>query len=162
VACATGGVELGGGLSVAVVSGQARDQLERGLWDAIALGPLDRVALGGARAPADPDRELVAVRLEGDRDVVDERAEQPLAVLVGGAVRGPQRGQVVRQRLDLLARWLGRWRGLLGELRLGVAEFAELGLPAGLQRAGDEAVLRLAGVERALGADRFIAGPLDA
>src|SRR5207302_10013690 len=69
-----GGLERGGGLGVAVVCGQARDQLERGVRDAIAFGPLDGVAFAGARAPADPDRELVAMRLEGDRDVVDERA----------------------------------------------------------------------------------------
>jgi hypothetical protein len=69
-----GGLERGGGLSVAVVSGEARDQLECGVRDAIALGPLHGVLLAGARAPADPDRELVAMRLEGDRDVVDERA----------------------------------------------------------------------------------------
>ena len=51
---------------------------------------------------------------------------------------------------------------MLGELGLGVFELAELGLPAGLEAAGDEAVVGLAGVERALGADRLIAGALDA
>ena len=35
-------------------------------------------------------------------------------------------------------------------------------LPAGLEAAGDEPVLGLAGVERALGADRLVAGALDA
>ena len=55
-----------------------------------------------------------------------------------------------------------RWRGVLGELGLGVSEFAELGLPAGLEAASDEAVLGLAGVERALGTRGVIAGALDA
>ncbi len=51
---------------------------------------------------------------------------------------------------------------MLGEHGLGVFEFAELGFPAGLEAAGDEAILRLAGMERALGADRVIAGAFDA
>jgi hypothetical protein len=49
---------------------------------------------------------------------------------------------------------------VLGELGLGVFELAQLLLPAGLEGASDEAVVRLAGMERALGADRLIAGVL--
>ena len=74
----------------------------------------------------------------------------------------PQRGQVARECLELLARGLRRGRDLLGELGLGVGELAELLLPAGLEAARDEAVLGLAGVERALGASGVIAGALDA
>ena len=55
----------------------------------------------------------------------------------------------------------GVGRGLLGELGLGVGEFAELGLPAGLEAASNETVLGLAGVERALGTRGVIAGTLD-
>ena len=51
---------------------------------------------------------------------------------------------------------------MLGELGLGVLEIAELLLPAVLQAARDEAVVRLAGVEGAFGADRLIPGALDA
>ena len=51
---------------------------------------------------------------------------------------------------------------MLGELGLGVSEFAELLLPAGLEAAGDQAVLRFAGMERALGTRGVIAGALDA
>jgi hypothetical protein len=52
--------------------------------------------------------------------------------------------------------------GLLGQLGLGVGEFAELGLPAVFEAASDEAVLGLVGVERALRADGVVAGALDA
>ena len=50
---------------------------------------------------------------------------------------------------------------MLGELGLGVLEISELLLPAGLETASDQPVVGLAGVERALGADRLIAGALD-
>ena len=71
-------------------------------------------------------------------------------------------GQVAGERLELLARGLAAGHDVLGELGLGVFELAELLLPAVLEAAGDQAVVRLAGVERALGADRLIAGALDA
>ena len=94
---------------------------------------------------------------------VDERAEQPLAVLVGGAVLAAHSAGRSCASASICSRdGSGGGYVVLGELRLGVSEFAELGLPAGLEGAGDEAVLGLAGVECALGADRFIAGPLDA
>ena len=116
----------------------------------------------GARAPADPDLELAAVGLGGERDVGDQRAQQPLAITMRGARRGPQRGQVAGERLELLARGLAAGHDVLGELGLGVFEFAELLLPAVLEAAGDQAIVGLAGVESALGADRLIAGALDA
>ena len=50
---------------------------------------------------------------------------------------------------------------LLGELGLCLGELLELLLPAGLEAAGDEPVLGLAGMERALGAGGLVAGALD-
>ncbi len=51
---------------------------------------------------------------------------------------------------------------MLGELGFGVFELAQLLLPAGLEAAGDEPVLRVAGVEGTLGLDGGVAGALDA
>jgi len=51
---------------------------------------------------------------------------------------------------------------VLGEFGFGVFEVAELGFPAGLEAAGDEPVLRLAGVIGALGADGLVLGAFDA
>jgi hypothetical protein len=51
---------------------------------------------------------------------------------------------------------------VLGELGLGVGEFAELLLPAVLEAAGDQAVLGLALVEGAFGTRGVVTGALDA
>ena len=45
---------------------------------------------------------------------------------------------------------------MLGQLGLGVFELAQLVLPAVLEAAGDEAIVRLAGVESALGTNRLL------
>ena len=76
----------------------------------------------------------------------------------------PPTASAGRARAPRVARARARRSGfvLLGELGLCLGELAELLLPAGLEAAGDQAVLGLAGVERALGADRLIAGALDA
>jgi hypothetical protein len=75
---------------------------------------------------------------------------------------GPQLREVAGERLELLARGLGPWLVVLGEFGFGLGELAQLLLPARLEAAGDEAVVRFAGVERALGADRLVPGALDA
>ena len=51
---------------------------------------------------------------------------------------------------------------MLGELGLGVFELPEFLLPAVFEAAGNQAVVGLAGVERALGADGVVAGALGA
>jgi len=73
-----GGLEYGGELGVGAVRPEPADQLEclgRGapLVDH-ELRALDRMLLAGARAPADADLDLVAVRLRGEGDVCDQRA----------------------------------------------------------------------------------------
>jgi hypothetical protein len=75
-----------------------------------------------------------------------------------GRLGGPQLREVAGERLELLAGGLGPGLVLLGELGLGFGELAELVLLARLEAAGDQAVVGLAGVERALGADRLVAG----
>ena len=102
-----GGVQFGGDLAVGVLRGEACDQRDRGGCCAgcvvDARWPLDRVLLGGAGAPADPDRNVATLGLAGDRDVGDQGAQQPLAVFLGCAVRRPQRWDVTRERFELLA-----------------------------------------------------------
>jgi hypothetical protein len=85
-----------------------------------------------------------------------------LRIAVGGGVGRPQLRELARELLELLAWGLGRGLGLLGELGFCLGELAQLLLPAGFEVSGDEAVVGLAGVERALGTDRVIAGALDA
>src|SRR5436305_5311875 len=160
------GVQLVGDLGVRVVVAEACDQVDSlGWWACCVIDtrwPLDRVLLSTPGAPADSNLNVTTLGLARDRDVGDHRAQQPLAVLLGCAVRGPERGHVTRKRFELLARGLRCGRGLLGELGLCLGELAELGLPASLEAAGDEPVLGLADVKRALGTSGVVTGALDA
>jgi hypothetical protein len=85
-----------------------------------------------------------------------------LAVHSAGTSRASASSSSRRERLELLARGLEGWCGVLGELGLDVGEFAEFVLPAVLEAAGDQSVLGLAGMERPLGTRGVIAGALDA
>ena len=86
-----------------------------------------------------------------------------LRSLSRGGRRVPQRGHVG----DAAARarpgagsggWA--WRAAVSA-GLGLGEGGQAGLPAGLEAAGDQPVLRFAGVERPLGAVGFVAGAFD-
>ena len=98
----------------------------------------------------------------GDGDVGEQGAQQPLAVLVAGGRGCPQGGQVGDGGGELAgAGQLGLGGALRGERRLGVGQAGEPGFPPGLQGAGDQPVLRLAGQEGPLGPVGVVAGPLD-
>ena len=98
----------------------------------------------------------------GEGDVAEQGAQQALAVLVAGGRGRPQGGQVGDGSRQLIgAGQLGPGGPLCGERGLGLSEVGEPGLPAGLQAAGNQAVLRLAGQEGALGPFSVVAGALD-
>ena len=81
-------------------------------------------------------------------------------LLVAGGV--PERGQVGGEFLQLGPAGQRRQRFAGGlQCLLGLGEGGESGLPAGLQAAGDQPVLRLAGAEGALGPVGVVAGAFD-
>ena len=119
--------------------------------------------LGGLAAfPADAQLRgvLLGGAVDGDDDVGEDRAQQLLAVAVGGGGRVEHLAQVGAGAAapgDLLlgerVRALGRH---LGQVAFGGAHRGQPLFPFALQRAGDLPVLGLAGVElapRALGVD---------
>ena len=116
----------------------------------------------GAGAPVDPDAEVGLVGSEGQGDVGDEGAQQPLAVAVRGRRCGPQAREVAGERFDVGARRRRGLTGLAGEFGVGVGELAEFGFPAGLEAARDEPVVGVALVKRAFGAGGVIAGSFGA
>jgi hypothetical protein len=128
-----------GELLVGVGRSELADDLEHGLGAGAAsgLGPEHGQLFAGAGLPADTDRDLWLVGLEGERDVGDQRAQQPLAVAVAGGRRGPEARQVAGERFDVAAG--GEWRlgAVAGELGLGVLEFSQLGLPVRFEGACD-------------------------
>ena len=159
-------VELLDDLRVGVVGGESLDQLDHLRWGALGVGrlgrPLNGVLLGGARAPADPDLQLTVsgweVSVTSTIIARSSRLRSRWAVVSAAHSFGRSRASASRcSREGSGARLV-----LLGELGLGFGELAQLLLPARLEAAGDEPVVRLAGVERALGADRLIPGALDA
>ena len=109
----------------------------------------------------DPDAEVGLVRSEGQGDVGDEGAQQPLAVAVRGRRCGPQAREVAGERFDVGARRRRGLTGLAGEFGVGVGELAEFGFPAGLEAARDGGV-GVALVKRAFGAGGVIAGSFGA
>ena len=88
----TGLVETVGELGVGVRGPEFAQQLGDfgGARGAGGAGSQDGQLFAVARAPVDPDADLGVVGLGGERDVVDQRAQQPLAVAVRGreVVRG--------------------------------------------------------------------------
>ena len=145
----------------------------------VALGELaherDRVLVGAARVAAGARQGTVCsvtwppshttrscavccseVAVDGHDDVGEDRAQQLLALAVAGGGRVEHLAQVragTAAPRDLLVgervRALGRD---LGQRALGGADLGEALLPFALERAGDEPVLGLAGVELAPGA----------
>ena len=127
------------------------------------LAPGDQELLGGPGLPAQPDgRSGGILGGRGEGHVAEQGAQQALAVLVAGGRGGPQGGQVGDGSRQLVgAGELGPGGRLGGQRGLGLGEVGEPGLPPGLQAAGDQPVLRLAGQEGALGAVSLVAGTLD-
>jgi hypothetical protein len=109
----------------------------------------------------EPDAKLAAVRPGGERDVGDERPQQPLAVALRGAVGGPQCGQVARDetvvRLALVECALGA-RGVVAgaldpQLERAAGPAAALGdLVGGGERGRD--LLRCHRLEQPVGDER--------
>src|SRR6266568_4378233 len=151
-----GGVQLPGQVGGGRDGAEPTDHLHR--WGRAAFGGagMDGAGhaqfVGGAGVPADPDPDLGLVGFGQHGDVGDQGTQQPLAVLAAGGRRVPQAGQVGREFFQLGPAGQRRQR-LAGGLQClpGLGEEGEPGLPAGLQAAGNQPVLRLAGAKGALG-----------
>jgi hypothetical protein len=150
-------------------SASPADQLDRVLGRAGALrsapGEPDLQFGAGAAFPDDLDLGPPWFLAHRDGDLADQRAQQLLAIARGRRRRIPQPRQVTRDASERFA--LGRRQRLrsaaleLGELAALALELRQRGLEPGFERAGDESVLGLAGVELAPGAACFKLGALD-
>jgi hypothetical protein len=128
-----------------------------------AAGPVPKRGqlVGGAGVPADPDPDAVVVHSGQQGDVSDQAAQQPFAAAVAGGGAVPQPWQVSGQGAQGVLLWRGCGGGLCGGQRgFGVGELGQLGLPAALQAAGDQPVVRVDVCEGAFGAVGFVAGAL--
>jgi hypothetical protein len=100
-----------------------------------------------------------------DADLVQQGAQQLLAVLVAGGGRRPHPGEVVTEGEDgpFLVRGQGfRARGrAAGQFLLGVGQLLQQGVPLGLQTPGDQPVVRVDGPVATLGLAGLVAGLLD-
>jgi len=105
------------------------------------------------------------VAVQRDVHLLQQGAQQLLAVLVGGGRGVPHLAEVAAESQDglFLLRGEGfRACGLAaGQLSFGVGQFAECGLPFALQPAGDQPVVRVDGPVAALGPGCLVAGLLD-
>jgi hypothetical protein len=150
-------VEDGGDLAVGMVLGEPADQLDGVLGRAGALGPAPRepeLQLGARAAfPLDLDLRPPGLLADRDGDLVEQRAQELLAVARRRGRCLPQPRQVTSNPREGVALGGGeRLRSAaleLGELAALALEILRRGLEPGLQRAGDEPVLGLAGVKLA-------------
>ena len=110
-------------------------------------------------------RPSVVVAVHADVDLLEQGAQQLLAVLVGGGRRRPHPVEVVAEGEDgllLLRREGFRARGLsAGEFGLGVGQLLQRGVPLGFQAAGDQPVVGVDGPVAALGSAGPVAGLFD-
>ena len=142
--------EEGGVIGQLVQAGDGADGLPGGL---VAAGP------------GDGDVDQLAVPGDVDGDVLDEDAQQLLAVGLRGGRGVPDLREVAGQGLDRRA--LGRGEGfrlLLGEplvVRFQPGRLGERGFPVRFQLPGDEPVFRFGELVLAAGAVRGIAGALE-
>ena len=164
-------VEDPGDLGVGVVDGQAADQVDGVL---IGAQPSRGCALDGdgqlGDRPAFPAQDQVSVpavvvAVHGDVHLVQQGAQQLLAVLIGGGRRVPDGLQVVAEGQDRGALGGGERGGAgclaAGQLGLGGGQLGEGFLPGGFQAAGDQPVFRVDGLVAALGPGGLVAGLLD-
>ena len=163
-------VEDPGDDRVGVVHGKPADQVDGVVVGAdFRLRAAQRHGQLGDRA-AFPPQDQAGVRVGvvaagGDVHLLQQGAQQLLAVLIGGGGRVLHLAQVVAQGQDRvpLGRGKGRRPGGLaaGELGFGVGELLQGGVPFGFQAAGDQPVLGVDRAVAALGLDGLVAGLLD-
>jgi hypothetical protein len=141
-------VEDPGDGGVGVVGGQPTDQRDDVFVGAdlrrVGAGQLDGQLAGLAAAPAQQQPGAGGVAVDGDDNLLQQGAQQLLAVPVGGGRRLPHQADVAAQGSD--GGPLGGGQGLgaallaAGQLGLGRGDLGELGLPVALQPPGDQAV----------------------
>ena len=158
-------------IGVGVVDGEAADQVDGVLAGAdLRWLALERDGQLGDRAAFPAQQQVGAafgvVAADGDVDLVQQGAQQLLAVLVGGGGRVPDLVQVVAEGQDRVpcsaaVRAAGRCCLAAGQLVPASASCLQRGVPLGFQAAGDQPVLRVDRAVAALGAAGLVAGLLD-
>src|SRR6188472_2286261 len=161
-------VEDPGDRGVGVVDGEPLQQRDRVLVGAdrrLVAGERDGELGDRAAAPANGQRRAALRARDVEDYLLDQAAQELLAVAVGGRRCGPHAAEVGSEPEQLLAFGRGERAGALalahGELGLGGLKRCERLLPFALQAAGDEAVLGLDSAVAPLGALRLILGALD-
>src|SRR5918996_1277464 len=150
-------VQDAGDGGVGVVDGEPAQQL-----DGVLVG-----AGGGLVGAAQLDEQLgpLVLLVYVDADVLEQRAQQLLAVPVAGGGRGPHPPDVRAERGQRGAFVVGGRRGPRRlppcQFGFGVGQRGELGFPVGLQAAGHQAVVRVDGQVAPLGSDGLVAGSFD-
>jgi hypothetical protein len=103
---------------------------------------------------------LLLHAVDGDDHFFEHRAEQLLAIAIGGRRGVPHPAEVTAERADrrtiLIAESTRLLFLLLSDRELGFAELAETRFPLGLEATSDEAIVRIDSAVASLGALRFI------
>src|SRR6266545_679876 len=162
-------VEDPGDDGIGVVGRQPADQRDGVLVGAdrrgVGAGQLDDQLAGVAAAPAQQQPGAGGVAVDGDDDLLEQGAQQLLAVPVGGGRRLPHQAHVAAQGGDGGPLGGGQRLGAAllaaGQLGLGRRDLGELGLPVALQPAGDQAVVGVDGQVAPLGQPGLVVGALD-
>src|SRR5207244_10656524 len=129
--------------------------------------PGQRNLRSGECAPPPAQRQTDACRgpIHVHQDLGQQRAQQLLAITIGGGRRRPHPPQILAEALDNRA--LGGGQALrstmlaLFEFALGGGDCGELLLPVSFQATRDQAVLRVDCAVAALRATRFVASSFD-
>ena len=118
-----------------------------------------------AAAPAQREVRVRLLALDCHHDFLEQRAQQLLAIPVGGGGRGPDGVEVLserEQRVALLARQHERLRVFTTrQFRLGGLELAKSVLPLGFETSGDQTIVGIDGPIAPFGTVRTVARSLD-
>ena len=159
-------VEELGGLAVGVIVEQSVDLCERVGGGLAGLPGVQGLGDGqdGGLAAAEPDVQMDLVGF-GERDVFDQQPRDPFALPCWRRRVVPEPGEVGGELADLLLVLLGE-RGVGGSglafvLVLGGLQRAQRVVPVGLERVGNESVVRVDGEIAAAGELGALAGPVD-
>src|ERR671918_30884 len=162
-------VQDAGDGGVGVVDGGPGQQLDGVLVGGVGgrggAAQLDEGLGGGAAPPAHEQLGPLVLLVYVDADVLEQRAQQLLAVPVAGGGRGPHPPDVRAERGQRGAFVVGERPGPRRlppcQFGFGVGQRGELGFPVGLQAAGHQAVVRVDGQVAPLGSYGLVAGSFD-
>jgi len=157
--CASLSIEDAGYDSIGVKRGQASQQIDRiiGGADGRRMRARQRnIDLGEeSAAPMQRQMRVVLLTLHFQRNIVEQRAQQLLAIAITRGVRRPDTLEIFAEREDRVAFLArdGAWSRVLsfGELVFSGLQFLQSVLPLSLKPARDQSVLRIHGAIAPLG-----------